>query len=313
VSIERDTDFEHPSHDAIEALVDGRLDAFDREIVESHLEVCRLCAEDAADLRAVQRDIGAGDAPRPVAAPQRTWIRPAVAAAGIAAMILVGVWLRDRSANAPVAAPAPIQANNAPPPAVAPAAALTPEEQVIVDRVIAAGRVELPPVDRALAGSVGTLLGSRRVVLPLAPIAPIGTAVLLPRPEFSWQEMPGVTSYSVAIFDEKFALVAESGNLTRTSWTPATDLPRGAVLIWQITAHRPEGNVISPAPPQPEARFRVLSADDAARVTDQTGRLRDQPLALGILLAHAGLVPEAARQLERAGATALLTSLRFPK
>ena len=45
-------DFDHPAYETLEALVDGRLPDADREAVESHIEVCRICAEDSADLSA---------------------------------------------------------------------------------------------------------------------------------------------------------------------------------------------------------------------------------------------------------------------
>ena len=51
---------EHLSFEQLANLVDGRLDAHEREVFESHLDLCRLCAEEAADLRAYQTTLAAG-------------------------------------------------------------------------------------------------------------------------------------------------------------------------------------------------------------------------------------------------------------
>ena len=59
---------DHLSYEQIAALADGELDAADREVVESHLELCSSCADEAADLRAfraslattLKREIAAG-------------------------------------------------------------------------------------------------------------------------------------------------------------------------------------------------------------------------------------------------------------
>jgi hypothetical protein len=79
--------------------------------------------------------------------------------------------------------------------------------------------------------------------------------------------------------------------------------------------------VIAPAPPRPEARFIVLDAAAAARLADLRARLSDQPIALGVLLANAGLVDDASREFDRAAATPstadlaakLRASLRVPR
>jgi hypothetical protein len=100
--------------------------------------------------------------------------------------------------------------------------------------------------------------------------------------------------------------VARGDRLAATAWVPGVDLQRGATYLWQVTAHTASGDVTAPAPPQPEAKFMVVSGEAAALVTGQQARLADRPLQLGIVLARAGLVAEARAQLElaaRSGAT----------
>jgi hypothetical protein len=89
------------------------------------------------------------------------------------------------------------------------------------------------------------------VVEPLAVVAS-------DRPTFRWTA-PAGTAVSVQVFDEQFRPVADSGPTTAREWTPAQPLPRGKTLLWQI---RTADGTIAPAPPLPEARFRVVSESD---------------------------------------------------
>ncbi len=176
------------------------------------------------------------------------------------------------------------------------------EEQVLVDRVLAAGALEVPADIRALMSPVGTMLGPALSSSRLTPQSPIGTAVRSASPEFSWRPMDGATSYSVAVFDERFNEVAQSPRITTTSWTPSVALPRGVPLAWQLTAHASDRDVIAPTPPQPEARFLVVTDAAAAALAAQETRLAAEPLALGVVFANAGLVVDAERVLSRAAA-----------
>ena len=50
---------EHLSFEQLADFVDGRLDAAEREVIGSHLELCRLCEEEAADLRSYRNTLAA--------------------------------------------------------------------------------------------------------------------------------------------------------------------------------------------------------------------------------------------------------------
>lgn len=310
IAVEADDD-EHPAYALLEALVDGRLDAADLESVQSHVEACRICSEDVADLSGM-RDVLRASPGRVAMAP--AWRPYMVAAASIAAVLIMAVWFNEwgpESSGPPAATatgPAPPPAPEAP----APASALTTEEQAIVFRAIETGHLDLPAQVSELTSAVGTLLGPSSEKPPLSPIGPAGTAVLSARPAFSWQPLPGAISYSVAVFDDRFVEVARSPRLNAPAWTPATDLPSGRTLAWQITAELATGNVNGPAPPQPEAKFRVIDAGTAAAIVERLSRLANEPLALGILLAQAGLFDEAMRVLDRAAADATTRPQALP-
>jgi hypothetical protein len=312
-------DDEHPAYEQLEALVDSRLDAADREWLQGHLDACPICSEDVADLT------GMRDAMR--AAPERNtaargWKTYLVAAASVAAALAMAVWFNN--GQGPVSsAPSNTVATALPPSAsapVTPTSSLTPAEQAIVARTIEAGRLNLPAPVAELAGSVGTLLGTSNDAATVSPIGPAGTATLSARPRFSWHPVTGATGYVITIYDEGFNEIARSPRMNSTEWTPANDLPSGHTLAWQITAELSTGSVTGPAPPQPEAKFRVIDSKAREVITAQMTRLANEPLALGILLANAGLLDEALPVLERAAADAatrqqaqaLLKQLRRP-
>jgi hypothetical protein len=294
-------DADHPGYETLEALVDGRLDEVDQEVVQSHISLCSLCAEDLADLRATRDSLQA-------IAPIRStrWRIPAIAAA--AAAVLIAVWIA-REPAAPVEPPqAAAPPTQIPPVAVATAPDLfSADERALIDRIIAANRLEIPESIAGLRGTPGTLLGSNRGTT-LAPIAPLGTAVTSLRPSFSWSPVRGAQAYSVAVYDDRFKEVAKSPRITETTWVATGDLPRDRSLSWQVTAHLNGSNVVGPAPPQPEARFRILDQAAADAAAALRARLTSRPLELAILLARAGLVQDAADQLRRAEADAATAS-----
>jgi hypothetical protein len=315
----RPDDFEHPGYEQLEALVDGRLTGADREVVDAHVQACEICMQDVTDLSSVR------DAIRPPAiAPARTGTnmpsRLLQIAAAIIAVVGLAMFVRRQLISTPTDAPDLQVRSAAGPegpalqksPSPTPGApdlqvrgmALTADERAIVDRVLSSGHLEMPASVRALTAPTGTLLGAAEVSTSLKPLSPIGTAVLSVTPTFAWRPIAGAVSYTVAVFDEQFQEVGRSPRITETSWTPATALPRGATLAWQVTAHFEGRDVLAPEPPQPEARFLVVDEATASTLAAEQTRLSDQPLVLGVLLAKAGAFDDAARELTRAAGRA---------
>ncbi len=301
-------DFDHPAHDLLVHYVDGLADGAggaDVEWIESHLIVCAMCREDVGDLRDVQQQLKAGVTPAITATGRRGW-RRAIVYGSVAAGLALMAWAGGAFDSAPpepdavlVSTPSQAAPSNPATPDV-----LTPADRLAVDRALAAGQPTWPSFHEVVRGRVGTLLGETSRVPPLTPTSPIATAVTSTRPEFTWSASSGATSYEVSVYDDNFGVVATSGPLTRPTWRPDRDLPRGQVLVWQITATTLTGTIVSPAPPQPEARFVVLSDADAATVAQARTRLADEPLARGITLAEAGLYRDAEAALVRAAADA---------
>jgi hypothetical protein len=151
--------------------------------------------------------------------------------------------------------------------------------------------LRIPPALAELRPQAGVLLGDSETA-PFRVLAPVATLVADDRPSFRWEPLPAATAYRVEIFDPEFAPVA-SGNTGSTDWTPPQPLPRGAILRWRVIARTAAGEVSTPVPPAPEARFRVLDAAAANRWSTLRGRYSGKRLA--IEAANFGLRQEALR------------------
>jgi len=342
-------DLDHPAHDVIVAYVDDSLDAVDREIVESHVAVCRMCAEDVADLRAVAverpeslRDRSserlADRSPERLALQREErsarlsaerrrlfYLTAGLAAAAAFAGLLVWRQPIRRPPTGDVArtsvTPPATTSVTPPPPAVVltlqdgdrtvtldaagsltGVGALDTADRAVLAEALRSGRAPVPSSIAALGGRQLTLLGPTASASVLAPRTPVATAVDAARPAFEWTAPPDATSFVVAVFDQNLDKVAESEPLSTTRWTPGTPLPRGATYMWQIRARTAGGEVTAPAPPAPEARFAVLSREDADRVAAWRREYAASPLTLGVLLARVGLIGEAWTYLDRVAA-----------
>jgi hypothetical protein len=178
----------------------------------------------------------------------------------------------------------------APHPQVAPAAKPTQ---------MAGGALTIPGEITALRGTRGTLLGAGDPAGVLAPQAPLGTAVANDRPEFRWTPVPGAASYELSVWDDQLNPVQKSGKVTSSQWTAAKPLPRGRNLRWEITAFAADGSELehAPKPPNPPARFRVISAAEAQKIS---GEVAAAHLEQGRRYAAAGLMDDAEAELARA-------------
>jgi anti-sigma factor RsiW len=180
-----------------------------------------------------------------------------------------------------------------------------------IARMLTTGRMPDPPRD--LAAARGQLLGpeaastsrpagagSREAGFTVR--GPVVTALRDPRPVFTWTAAPGASSYRVHVVDAALDVVAESDRLTTTTWRPEQPLPRGRPLQWQVEAETASGPVLTPVPPAPEALFRIVTTEEAARVDGEVAAAGGSSLAAAWILARAGLRDEAAVALDAVGA-----------
>jgi hypothetical protein len=312
----------------IEAYVDGTLDDVDREIVESRLADDPALRAEVDALRELRAALSTRAAPRVVPfvarRPVRRWTLMAAGVAAAAVIALV-VWRASVPAPPTIAGGGGSSPPSTPTPA-APATAivtladaggsiglradgtllglerLSAGRRTQVATALQKGSLPVSPIGALVAGRTGILMSEDPGLAHFVVVSPVATATTDARPTFRWHGLAGARRYRVRIVDDALAPVAESGVLTAVSWRPASALPRGRVLLWQVEAETADGTRTTPAPPLPEARFFVLTAADAARVRDAIAAAGGSDLVAAIVAAEAGLYDEADAALARLAA-----------
>jgi hypothetical protein len=176
--------------------------------------------------------------------------------------------------------------------------ALPPAYQVILATTLAQQRLSLPPVLKTLSQPSRQLKGGESGASSFSVLAPVGAVLQTARPVFRWEAVAGASGYTVAIFDQNFNRIQESGTLVLTQWRAAQPLPRGRVLLWQVTARIDDKHISAPSAPAPEARFQILAAKPAAELQRARREYPKSHLLLGTLCAQAGLIEEAMREFQ---------------
>lgn len=156
-------------------------------------------------------------------------------------------------------------------------------------------RIPVPEWVSTLAGENVTLMGSNSAQ-SFHLKQPIGVVVETNRPSFAWQPLKPGAEYRVDVFNSQFRRIATSGMLRETSWTPSVDLPRGVTYLWKVTAFAEGMEIVSPIPPEPEAKFKVLEAKQLAELN--LARRDGSHLWLGLVYADSGMIRESRTEFE---------------
>ena len=306
----------------IEQYVAATLAAPDLLRVDDHLaacDACRLLAADSAGtsrrlaitVSALRRDLALSPEreatlsrvsrfPDRASMTNRLGRWGTLAALAATAAILANIIWGTRRPGMPP--PSSVVAAVPAPQAVAPADPLTAAERVLVDETLARGNFSRPRVLDALRTPTGTLMGTRTATVEFAAVRPQAVVVDSERPAFEWTSAAQGAEYRVSVYDEAFGPVATSGWLRGTQWTMVRPLARGKAYTWQVTARVGGRETTVPAPPQPEARFRVTSIEQNTQLAELRKRAGDSHVALAVLLADAGVLDEAERELTLASA-----------
>ena len=125
---------------------------------------------------------------------------------------------------------------------------------------------------------------------------PVGKVMLSDRPGFLWSRLDGAEGYIVEVYDDKFNLVASSPQLSVNKWTASQPLRRGEVYSWQVKAIKDGRDFISPRPPAPQAKFRILDQGKASELAQARRAYASSHLTMGLLYAQAGLLDEAEKE-----------------
>ncbi|MDQ6808942.1 MAG: hypothetical protein M3Z64_05880 [Verrucomicrobiota bacterium] len=163
------------------------------------------------------------------------------------------------------------------------------------------GRLHLPEEIAALAGHRGTLAGG--TAAPPAGafrvLAPLTTALRDGKALFRWTPYAEATAYRLHVVSLNTGqlIVSEVLPADRPTWSPTTPLRDGETYEWEIEALKGEQVLAkAPEPPQPEARFAVISNAKRAELEQIRTRSRGSHLALGVANAEAGLFDDAAAE-----------------
>lgn len=327
----------HSTYEDLQGYVDGTLSEPERDIVESHLEVCAECGASERDLQRIQQDLRA--APTLQVRGQVVWWQAAAAAAAVILVAYIAMLpMRDRVSRLEAQIKtleeekgvlekqsresALLMQDLQKKAANQPAQALSPEYRQMIAAVVAGKELALPSFLSDLHAPEGQMLGPSQGA-EFSLIGPVGTAVESETPVLRWTPWNGADSYVVSVFDAGFELVAKSGSLSTTQWPVPRSLKQGSVYAWQVIATRKGEQAKSPMPPAPPAMFKVLESNEVAKLSAVRQQV-DTPLQLGILYAHFGILDAAAEQFRQvdpsdpssATATRLLQqveSLRHPK
>ena len=120
--------------------------------------------------------------------------------------------------------------------------------------------------------------------------------MLSDRPTFRWSPLEGATGYIVEVYDDKLNQITISSQLADTSWTAPQSLKRGGIYSWQVTARKGGEEIISPRPPAPLAKFRILDRALANEIVQARRAYASSQLTLALIYTKAGLIDKAERE-----------------
>ena len=175
---------------------------------------------------------------------------------------------------------------------------LPPDLKHSIERALSTHRLGASPALRGWATGAGKLRSGFWTPSTFVPLDPVGNVVETERPTFRWRALEGAQHYLVTVFDAKLRQVASSGPVMRAEWTIPNALQRGITYSWQITAVKAGEMIVSPKPPLPEARFRVLDqhgVDALAKLRQSAG---SSHLAMGVFYWKHGLLAEAEHEFQ---------------
>jgi hypothetical protein len=175
---------------------------------------------------------------------------------------------------------------------------LPDETRAAVADALRQGTLPQPEALGSLRGHGGTLMGAGGA-RSFHVVGPLATFVRADRPTFRWTPQPKARGYELAVFSEDLIKVASVRVAIGTEATLPSALERGRTYQWQVAAVTAEGRIVEPAPPEPEARFRVLATPESIALEGALAAAGDSDLAAGLLLAQAGVRDEAEARLAR--------------
>jgi hypothetical protein len=175
---------------------------------------------------------------------------------------------------------------------------LPPDLKESVERVLATRQLHASPALMGWPTGAGNLRSDLEKQSTFAPLDPIDVVIETDRPTFRWRALETAHHYIVTIYDAKLRHAASSGPVTGTEWTTPNSLERGITYSWQISALMDGKTVVSPKPPLPQARFRILDQRAVAALAKLKASAGSSHLAMGVFYWKHGLIEEAEREFQ---------------
>lgn len=175
---------------------------------------------------------------------------------------------------------------------------LPPDLRESVEKALATRRLRASPALTEWSTDAGNLRSELEKQNTFAPLSPTDVVIETDRPTFRWRPLEQASDYIVTVYDAKLRQVGSSGPVTGTEWTIPHSLERGVTFSWQISALKDGKTVVSPKPPLPEARFKILdhpAVDALAKLKESAG---SSHLAMGVFYWKHGLIEESEREFQ---------------
>lgn len=173
---------------------------------------------------------------------------------------------------------------------------LSPDLRESVEKALATRQLRTSPALTGWTTGAANLRSEPERQSTFAPLSPTDVVIETDRPTFRWRALEGARDYVVSVYDDKLRQVATSGPVTGTEWTTSTSLARGVTYSWQISALKDGERVVSPKPPLPEARFRILDQPAVAELAKLQKSAGSSHLVMGVFYWKHGLIEKAARE-----------------
>ena len=174
---------------------------------------------------------------------------------------------------------------------------LPPDLKESVERALASRQLRASPALTGWPTGAGSLRGIENTST-FAPLEPTDVVIETDRPSFRWRALDGADHYVVTIYDGQLREVGRSDPVTGTDWTTPNSLARGITYSWQISATKDGEKFVSPKPPLPEARFRILDQRAVAALAKLKEYAGSSHLAMGVFYWKHGLLEKSEREFQ---------------